>query len=184
MSSFEKWVVWASALATTLTGVGLFWTRYLVLNDDPWSLINHPLQPWFLKSHIIVSPLLIFALGLIALRHIWSHYREGRTWGRKSGITAALMALPMIFTGYLIQAVTHIGWLRALVVAHVVASVVFAIGLALHQVFVGRRRAVARAEPSLARSQPFAPEGQTGFRLGARSLNPSREREQARWMKI
>jgi hypothetical protein len=61
-----------------------------------------------------VSPLLIFALGLSALRHIWRRDRQGKIWGRKSGIKAALMAFPMIITRYLIQAVTHVGWLRAL----------------------------------------------------------------------
>jgi hypothetical protein len=149
--------VWATAVLTAITGVGLFWTKYLVLNEDAWSVINHPLEPWFLKSHIIVSPLLIFALGLITLRHVWRHYREGKVWGRKSGITVALMAGPMIITGYLIQAVTHVGWLRALVVVHVAAGLVFAAGLALHQIFV-RRRASAPADLSGAPARPFAGE--------------------------
>ncbi|MHC4236610.1 MAG: hypothetical protein ACYSUQ_15965, partial [Planctomycetota bacterium] len=144
MSRFEKWLVWISASATAVTGAGLFWAKYLLQTDDPWAVVNHPLQPWFLKAHIIVSPLLIFAVGLIAARHIWEHYRAGLLAGRRSGIVTVLAAAPMFVTGYLIQAITHAGWLEAMAISHIALGFLFTLGLAAHQVFVRRRARIAR----------------------------------------
>ncbi len=133
MSRFEKSMLWITAGATTLTGIGLLWTKYFVSGDDPWAVINHPLQPWMLKSHIVVSPLLIFALGLISARHVWNHYRTRVRWGRKSGLLTAAVTVPMVLSGYLIQVITHIGWLRAIVVVHIVAGFIFALVAVAHQ---------------------------------------------------
>jgi hypothetical protein len=142
MSRLERWSVWLSAILTSVTGIGLFWAKYLIDNTDPWSVVNHPFQPWLLKAHVLTAPLLIFAVGLIAVKHVWHHYREGLAWGRKSGIVTALSIVPMVLSGYLIQVVTHLGWLRAMAYAHIAFGVVFAAGLAVHQMLV-RRRALA-----------------------------------------
>jgi hypothetical protein len=145
MSRFEKWNVWIASVLVTATGLGLLWTKYLMRAQDPWSVINHPLQPWFLKAHIITAPLLVFAIGLIATRHIWPHFRAGIRRGRTSGILAAFFALPMILTGYLIQVVTHAAWLRALAMSHIALGLVFAVGLTVHQVVARARRSVRRS---------------------------------------
>lgn len=133
MNRFEKWSIWTTSAVTAITGVGFFWTKYLVRSNEPWAVINHPLQPWFLKAHILVAPLLVFALGTIAVRHIWRHFRTGTRWGRRSGVAAAFTLLPMTATGYLIQAVTDLGWLRALGYSHTVLGLGYAIALVLHQ---------------------------------------------------
>lgn len=132
MTRFEKWSVWSTSAATFLTGAGFFWAKYLVEARDPWAVVNHPLQPWLLKAHILVSPLMVFAVGMIATRHVWQHYRSGVSHGRRSGILTALALGPMVLTGYLIQAVTHVGWLQAMAISHIVLGTVFALGLALH----------------------------------------------------
>lgn len=145
MSGFERWSAWVSAALTTVTGIGLFWTKYLIEASGPWSVVNHPLQPWLLKAHIVTAPLLVFSIGLIALRHVWKHFRNGVHWGRRSGIVTGLVTLPMIVSGYLIQAVTHVAWLRGIAISHIVLGFVFAIGLSLHQLFVSRRSRVPDA---------------------------------------
>lgn len=139
MNRFEKWSLWSTAIVTALTGFGFFWTKYLVDSGDPFSVINHPLQPWLLKAHIITAPLLVFAVGLITLRHIWPHFRAKIPWGRRSGIITAFATAPMVVTGYVIQAVTHEGWLFAMAVSHISLGALFSLGLAVHLVCVRRR---------------------------------------------
>ncbi|NIR46025.1 MAG: hypothetical protein GWN99_16485 [Gemmatimonadetes bacterium] len=141
MSRFEKWAVFGTAFLTGLTGIGLLWTKYLLTSDDPWSVVNHPLQPLFLKAHILAAPALIFALGMITFRHIWAHYREGLPRGRRSGIVTALVSIPMVASGYLIQVVTAPGWLRFVAVLHIVTSGLFLLGLAAHQLAMRERAA-------------------------------------------
>lgn len=132
MTTFERWSVWTTSLLTVATGVGYFWTKYLVTSPDPYAVVNHPLQPFFLKAHIVVSPLLLFALGLIAVRHVWKHFRSGVQWSRKSGLTAALSVVPMVLTGYLIQVLSSAGWVQAMAVAHVAFGALYAVGAGLH----------------------------------------------------
>lgn len=144
MTRFEKWSVWGTTGATFATGAGFFWTKYMVASSDPWAVVNHPLQPWFLKAHILVSPLMLFAVGMIATRHVWRHYRSGTPQGRRSGIVTALSLAPMVLTGYLIQAVTHVGWLRAMAISHIAFGTLFALGLALHQPVVRHMKRAAR----------------------------------------
>ncbi|NIN72301.1 MAG: hypothetical protein GTO46_10380 [Gemmatimonadetes bacterium] len=138
MNRFERWTLWLSAALSALTGIGLLWTKYFIQSDTEWAVINHPLQPVFLKAHILTTPVLAFALGLIATRHIWKHYRAGITRGRKSGIVAMLATVPMVLTGYLIQVVTHLGFLRLLAVAHIALGLLFTVKLILHQAIVRR----------------------------------------------
>lgn len=173
MSRFEKWCVWISASATAVTGAGLFWAKYLLHPDDPWAVVNHPLQPWFLKAHILVSPLLIFAVGLIAARHIWEHYRAGLLAGRRSGIVTVLVAAPMVVTGYLIQAITHAGWLEAMAISHIALGFLFTLGLATHQVFVRRRARIARIV-SASQATAGEPSGRSRAAVAATPMDSTR----------
>ena len=167
MTRVEKVAVWGSTLATTVTGVGFFWTKYLVESDQPWAVINHPLQPWLLKAHILVAPLLVFAVGMITLRHIWRHVQSRTDWGRRTGLFAMATVAPMIITGYLIQAVTHPIWLQGTAILHIVTGTAFALAVALHlpSLRKDRRRAVpgtgnapveARAPKRERRARPAA----------------------------
>jgi hypothetical protein len=150
MSRFEKWSLLVSLGLAGLSGLGLLWTKYLLSNDDPWAAINHPLQPWFLKIHIVVTPLLVFALGLVAARHIWPHLRSARRGS--SGRAITLLAAPLIVSGYLIQTVIEPRLLAALAIAHIALGVLFVAGFAAHQT-----RAVLLAERERARRPPVSP---------------------------
>ncbi len=145
MNAFEKWLVWVTSVLTAVTGIGYFWTKYLVQNPDPFSVINHPLEPWLLKAHIVISPFLLLALGSILVRHVWKHFSLGALLGRRSGLMAGFVFLPMAVSGYFIQSVTHPRWLQALSISHIVFSAVFLAGLSIHQLVVqlreGRRGA-------------------------------------------
>jgi hypothetical protein len=116
--------------------MGLFWMKHMMESDDPWAVINHQLQPWILKAHILVVPALVFVLGLIATRHIWPHARTGLRSGLRSGIITALVSVPMIVSGYLIQAITEPDWLNWIAIVHIATGFLFAGGFAVHRLRV------------------------------------------------
>lgn len=138
MNRFERWAVWSTTIGVLITGIGFGWTKYLLPASDPFSVIQHPLQPVFLKLHILVAPLFLFAIGGVAVHHIWQHLRSGTRRSRKSGITAAVSLAPMVATGYLIQVLTGEGWLKAMIVAHIAFGLLFLVGIGLHQWLLAR----------------------------------------------
>ena len=138
MSRFERWSVWLTSLVTAATGIVLLWMKYFMESGDQWSVINHPWEPLVLKLHILSAPLLVFALGLITLRHVWAHIRERVSRGRRSGFAVAFMATAMVVTGYLIQVVTQEGLLRVVALGHIGVGLVYVAWLSVHQVLVRR----------------------------------------------
>ena len=136
MNPFQRRFLWSTTLLTGVTGLIYWWMENRMEPLDPWAAINHPLQPWILKAHILVAPLMVFAVGLVTANHIWKHYRSDARAGRRSGLTAMVLFLPMVISGYLIQAVTHTGWLEALAWTHLVTGVIYLGGMGLHARFV------------------------------------------------
>lgn len=132
MSRFQRWILVGSSVLTGLSGVVYWWMKYRMEPLDEWAAINHPLQPWVLKAHILVAPVMVFALGVVASGHIWRHIRSQGVSRRPTGLTLVIVTLPMVFSGYLIQAVTHGGWLAVLAWIHLVTGTVYLLGLQLH----------------------------------------------------
>lgn len=132
MSTFEKWAVWMTSTGTGLTGLVYWWMQDWMQPLDEFAVINHPLQPWVLKAHVLLAPLMVFAIGLVAAEHIWRQYALGIRAGRRSGLLAMWTIVPMIGSGYLIQVVTSLPWLEALAWTHLGASGAYLVGLVLH----------------------------------------------------
>lgn len=141
MTRFERWAVWSTSIATFATGLIYLWMKYLLVSDDPLAIMNHPWQGAVLKAHILVAPLLVFSIGLVALRHVWRHLTGGMRYGRRSGLLTVVVLGPMIATGYLIQAITHVGWLRATAFAHIGLGLFYGLGLLVHQFAVSGQKA-------------------------------------------
>jgi hypothetical protein len=141
MTRFERWSVWSTSLATFITGVVYLVMKYFLVNDDPFAVVNHPWQPAVLKAHILVAPLLTFAVGMVALRHIWRHLQAGMRDGRRSGLTTLVVFGPMIATGYLIQAFTQETLLRAMAFSHIGFGLLYGVGLLAHHFSAGGSRA-------------------------------------------
>lgn len=149
MTAFERWAVWSTSVATLLTGTIYLWMKYLMASEDPLAVVNHPWQPYILKLHILVAPLLVFSIGVVALRHVWRHLKGKTGAGRRSGYITLVVVGPMIMSGYLIQAITHRGWLQAMAIAHIATGLIFGLGLLAHQFAAGGNE--ARAERAEAR---------------------------------
>jgi hypothetical protein len=141
MTAFQKWFVWGSSFLTAVTGIVYWWMQHMMEPVSEWAVINHPLQPWVLKAHIVVAPAMVLAVGTILLEHIWKHYRGRVRRARRSGLATMWVLAPMILSGYLIQAVTSSGWLTALVWVHVGTGVVYSVGLLAHKWALQRRGA-------------------------------------------
>ena len=132
MTRFERWSVWISTAVTLLTGLVYWGMRELLVPADPWAVVNHPLQPWVLKAHILAAPALIFSVGLITSRHVWRHFRLGVAKGRRSGLLAAGTFLAMVATGYGLQVVTAELLIRGLAWAHLALGIIYSVGVAAH----------------------------------------------------
>lgn len=132
MSRFERWLVWCSALAVAVTGTALGVLKYLLASADEFGVTIHPLEPLALKLHVVAAPLLVFAVGMIAVRHVLAHLRQGVRAGRWSGMATLVALLPMVASGYAIQVVTGPAVLVALAWIHGVTGGVFALGAAAH----------------------------------------------------
>ena len=140
MKPFQKWLLWTSSLVAGGTGIVFWWMDHMMEPVSEWAVINHPLQAWILKAHILSAPVLLFAVGLVAADHIWKHFRNAVRRGRRTGVSTMWVVGPMVATGYLIQAVTHTGWLAFLAWSHLALGVFYVLALLLHQVALRRWR--------------------------------------------
>lgn len=164
MTPFERWAVWSTSVATFVTGLIYLGMKYLLVTSDPLAIVNHPWQPAVLKLHILVSPLLVFSIGLVALRHVWRHFQSGTHEGRRSGLLTVVVLGPMVVSGYLIQTINGEGWLRAMAFAHIGLGLVYGLALLAHQFAAGSMKARAarteerrlrkRRRPHRARARP------------------------------
>ena len=65
-------------LAVCGTGLVYAWMRYLVEPVDEWAVVNHPWQPHMQHLHVLLAPLLVFAVGLIWSAHVLGKLKNGR----------------------------------------------------------------------------------------------------------
>jgi hypothetical protein len=134
----------ATALAG-LSGVAFGWMRYLLPEpDDPFTLVRHPLQPLALDLHVLAGPLFILAVGVVLRTHILARLRDPRRRrGRRSGVVAALLLLPMVASGYLLQTATSETWRTVLLVVHLGCGLIFLATYLVHlaaAILAARRR--------------------------------------------
>jgi hypothetical protein len=139
MKRWEAWWNHSALIAVSLTGLlyGIF--KYWVPGSDPDSRAGHPLQPLFLKAHLLVAPFAVFGVGLLLRRHALARMKSGEQNGRRTGSTMLWLFAPLALTGYLIQVLVARGAVRAAGYAHAGLGVLFLLGYAIHP----KRRATA-----------------------------------------
>jgi hypothetical protein len=108
--------------------------KYFMTTDDPFAIVNHPLQPVMIDIHVFAAPVLVFLFGLMFESHIQRKLRTGRHANRKSGIMAAVTFGAMTFSGYTLQITAIETVLRAALVVHLLSSGAFLLSYAVHQV--------------------------------------------------
>ena len=83
MTAAERHLFRAALAITTATGLAYWVMRDFMRPRDEFSVLGHPWQPYALAGHLLVAPVLVFALGLIARDHILEGIRS------KGAITSA-----------------------------------------------------------------------------------------------
>lgn len=147
MSRFEAWLIHLSNLLVGVTGLVYAWMAYLAKPSDPFSVVNHPLQPQAQHAHVLVAPLLVFAAGVIWRRHVWSHWKRGLRQRRRSGLSMMLTLVPMVASGYLIQTAVDERWRGIWVAVHLATSAIWVTAYVVHQVISwGSRTSDTRSE--------------------------------------
>lgn len=140
MNRFEVWFAHASMLLVSVTGVLYGVMRYLLGPVDPFAVVNHPWQGEVQRLHILVAPLIVFAVGLIWRRHILAHWQNGVKVGRRSGIELILTTMPMVVSGYLIQTTVTDSWRLIWIVVHCTTSGLWVAGYVIHQIASRKRK--------------------------------------------
>ncbi|HZI95307.1 MAG TPA: hypothetical protein VFE84_13765 [Patescibacteria group bacterium] len=151
MTTLEKTLINLSTLLVGLSGILYGWMKYLMTTDDPYAVANHPLQPWALDLHVLASPVLVLALGMIVQDHVVTQLQKGPGRpGRSTGLMAAVCVLPMIATGYLIQVFVDETARRVCVGVHLVTGMIYLAAFLAHLVM--SRRAAARRKTEAAQA--------------------------------
>ena len=133
MTVAERWTHHISNLLVGGTGLAYAVLRHLVKPADPFAVVNHPLEPLVQHLHVIVAPLLIFAVGVSWQRHIAARLRRRDLPRYRSGLAAVLALLPMVTSGYLLQTTVDDSWRKAWIVVHLVSSALWLLGYVVHQ---------------------------------------------------
>jgi len=132
MRRWEAWWNHAALVAVSLTGLlyGVF--KYWVPGADPDSRAGHPLQPVFLKAHLLVAPFAVFGVGLLLRRHALARIRSGELNGRKTGKAMLWVFAPLALTGYLIQVLVEPRAMHAAGYSHAALGLLFIAGYGIH----------------------------------------------------
>ncbi len=133
MSRWESWSFHILTGLVSVTGIVFFIMKYMMATEDPFALINHPLQPAMLDIHILAAPFLILVLGIMYSSHITEKLGTRNKANRRSGIAMLLSFLPMILSGYLLQVSTSAFLSKLTLAVHVVSGLAFAGTYAFHQ---------------------------------------------------
>jgi len=174
MSRAEKLLLHLSTWGVTVTGLVYLVMKYVLVNDDPFSVLGHPWQPHVLALHLLIGPFVIFSLGLIAREHVLERFRAVSVRrGRGSGIWTILLATPMVFSGYLLQVSTSRGARLALAVVHVASGALYALVFLAH---LARAAARGRAGAAPADDPPGGSRLVSGPARGIESIARSSSR--------
>jgi hypothetical protein len=133
MTRRAAWFAHVAVILVGATGLVYGWMRYLVEPEDEFALSNHPLEPDLKAWHILLAPLLVFAVGTLWRRHVLGRLQSRAPERRRSGICLMALVFLMIASGYLVQTAEDETWRTTWVWIHGVSSCVWLALYALHQ---------------------------------------------------
>lgn len=132
MSKNEKWFLFLANFFCVATGLAYAWMVYVLRPVNEWDVFNHPWQKEVQALHILVVPLLLFAIGMIWKRHIQARiFRKDQT-RIFSGQILVLILFPMIFSGYLLQVSSDAQWRTIYGQVHLWTSLVWSVMFLVH----------------------------------------------------
>ena len=132
MNLLERWALHLSAAAVALTGLVYGWLKYCHQRPGEFGPEPFPLQGWSQHGHVLTSPLLLFALGMIVRGHVVPSLRAGVARGRGTGLAIAAVLAPAVLSGYGLQVCVDPAWRTALAWIHGPASLGFLLAYGAH----------------------------------------------------
>jgi hypothetical protein len=124
MSPLERWSLHLAALATAGTGLMDGLLRWFGQRAGEFGAEPHPWLPAAQHFHVLVAPLLLFALGMAVRGHLQAKLKKGPE-GRRTGLGAAFLIAPMVLSGYGIQVVISPAWRMGFSWAHGISAGLF-----------------------------------------------------------
>jgi thiamine biosynthesis lipoprotein len=132
VNRLESWLLHISTFLLAATGLIYPWMHYWMKPADPFSVVNHPLEPTMLKTHILVSPFLVLGFGLILHSHILFKISTGARISRRTGLILIPSFALMVISGYLLQIIIS-DFRRVLVWIHLISGLIWALMYLGHQ---------------------------------------------------
>ena len=120
------------------SGLVYAWMKYGMATDDPFALVNHPLQPAMLKVHLMASPWFILSCGVLIGSHVMAITGRGPSPNRRTGFVTLASVLAMTFSGYGLQVFTAPVWTRAMLALHLASAGLFLVIYGVHLVIALR----------------------------------------------
>ncbi len=134
MTRGAAWSVHFAALGVGGTGLVYGWMRYFAEPADEFALVTHPLEPTFQHLHLLLAPLLVFAVALVWGGHVWARVRAGYAGRRATGLVLFALFFPMTLSGAWVQ-VAESAFARTLAVwTHALAGTLWCAAYLVHLV--------------------------------------------------
>jgi len=166
LTRLDRTLVNGATAVVGVTGLAYAAFKHLMTHEDPFSAVNHPLQPWALHLHVLAAPVLVFAVGAIFKDHVIGKYLNGSPRpARRSGVLFLAVLLPSILTGYLLQVITAEGWRAAAAWTHLGFGVLLLLLYGAHLLVVPATTAASREGDA---ASPRTGATVTGLRIGPR----------------
>ncbi|MDP1832047.1 MAG: hypothetical protein Q8K67_08305 [Geothrix sp.] len=124
MTPLERWSLHLAALATAGTGLLDGLLRWFGERAGEFGPEPHPWLGMAQHLHVLVTPLLVFTLGMMVRGHLWARLQKGPE-GRRTGLGTAFLIAPMVLSGYGIQVVASPAWRGGLAWIHGISAGVF-----------------------------------------------------------
>jgi hypothetical protein len=136
MSRVESLFTQIACVAVGGTGIVYAIMRYLLDPVDEWAVVNHPWQPHVQHLHVLVAPLLVFAVGILWGGHIQPGLRGGSRRGWVTGVGLLVAFAPMVVSGGLLQVVVDPTWRSVWAGLHLSSSALWLGAWLIHPVWV------------------------------------------------
>jgi hypothetical protein len=146
MKDVEKKILHGGVLAAGVSGIAYACFKYLMRTDDPFSAVNHPLQPWALHAHVLAAPVLVFAVGIIFKEHVLAGLKNGApVRARRVGAIALVTFAVLVVSGGLVQVLTGESLRKWTGLIHLGVGILFLLSYLVHAVGARRRSSTAGA---------------------------------------
>jgi hypothetical protein len=135
MINLERKFILGTVYASVLSGIFYGVLKFFFKVDGPFGQMANPWQSDLHHIHIIVSPFVLFSVGLLWKNHIWLRISTDFRKLRKTGISLTVLFFIMVLTGYFYQSSTSENSLFIWQWTHIISSCLWTILFVFHHVY-------------------------------------------------